>query len=80
MKISITFNSPYREMYCTYCEECIHVASEYLPAWVSEQIGKLRFWWHKGRETHRVNRPTGELAPAPQIDPEAFERAFERHR
>jgi hypothetical protein len=74
MKIIITFNSRYREMDCTYCQQRIHTANEWLPGWASERIGKVRFWLHKRTADHKANRPNGALAPAPEIDIEAFQR------
>lgn len=76
MRIRIEFKSQYREMHCTFCNRRIHTASDYLPSWVSEHIGKAKSWLHRRSVEHKQNRPSPGLAPALELDTEAFERRW----
>lgn len=75
MRIRIEFNDPYLQTRCAFCDLTVHRAGGWLPRWVSEWVGNRRFWLHTRTAAHKRNRPTGELAPALQLDEEAF-----RHR
>lgn len=78
MRIRIEFSRPYRAMRCTFCNATLHQGRRGWPSWVSELVGRYRFWRHARSAEHRHNRPSGELAPAPVLDPEAFAAACER--
>ncbi|OBF77076.1 hypothetical protein [Mycolicibacterium fortuitum] len=81
MKIRLELTSRYKGTHCTFCDRSIHEADPGLPGWLSERVGKAKFWRHKHTAEHKGNRPTGAPTPAPTLDVDAFERrARERQR
>lgn len=74
MRIRIEFQSRYTGTHCTFCDQWIHQAANGIPSWLSEQIGKAKFRRHKRTAQHKANRPSGEPAPALELDVKAFER------
>lgn len=76
MRIRVEFNRRYTGVHCAFCDRRIHDAPRRVPGWLSEWVGKVKFWRHSRGSEHQSNRPAGGLAAAPVINMAAFECAW----